>query len=53
VFLVRHDDGTTLAFVIVGEAWNNPSTVGSLEEIVRDVAPVVGGLPIEMHLVNT
>jgi hypothetical protein len=54
VFLIRHDDGgTTLAFVIVGEAWNNPSRVGSLEGVVRDVAPVVGGLPIEMHLVNT
>jgi hypothetical protein len=54
VFLIRHDDdGTTLAFVIVGEAWNNPSRVSSFEAIVRDVAPAVGGLPIDMHLVNT
>jgi hypothetical protein len=51
VFLIRHDDdGTTLAFVIVREA--NPSRVSSLEAIVRDVAPIVGGLPIHMHLVN-
>jgi hypothetical protein len=52
VLLIRHDDGTTLAFVVVGEAWNNPSKVSSLETIVRDVAPTVGGLPIHMHLVN-
>ncbi len=52
VFLIRHDDdGTTLAFVIVREA--NPSRVSSFEHIVRDVAPVVGGLPVHMHLVNT
>jgi hypothetical protein len=54
VFLIRHDDdGTTLAFVIVGEAWNNPSRVSSFEAIVRDVAPIIGGLPLDMHLVNT
>ena len=54
VFLIRHDsDGTTLAFVIVGEAWNNPRRVSSFEAIVRDVAPTVGGLPIDVHLVNT
>jgi hypothetical protein len=52
VFLIRHDDdGTTLAFVIVREA--DPSRVSSVEHIVRDVAPMAGGLPIHMHLVNT
>jgi hypothetical protein len=51
VFLIRHDDeGTTLAFVIVREA--SPALVSSVEHIVRDVAPVVGGLPIQMHIVN-
>lgn len=54
VFLTRHDDGTTLAFVVaVDGAWNNPKMVSSFEAIVRDVAPTVGGLPIDMHLVNT
>ncbi len=52
VLLIRHDDGTTLAFVIVGDAWKNPRTVSSLETIVRDIAPVIGGLPIDMHLVG-
>jgi hypothetical protein len=53
VLLIRHDDGTTLAFVVVGEAWKSPGKVSSFEAIVRDVAPTVGGLPIEMHLVDT
>ena len=53
VFLTRHDDGTTLAFVVVGEAWNNPTKVSSLEAIVREVAPTVGGLPINLRLVDT
>jgi hypothetical protein len=53
VFLISHDDGMVLEFVIVGEAWKDPTKVSGLETIVRDVAPVVGGLPIEMDLVNT
>ena len=52
VFLIKHDDGTTLAFVVVGEKWKDPKVLKSLETIVRDVAPSVGGLPIEMHLVD-
>lgn len=52
VFLIRHDDGTTLAFVVVGDAWKGPGKVNSLESIVREVAPTVGGLPINMRLVN-
>ena len=52
VLLTRHDDGTTLAFVVADGVWNNPSKVGNFEAIVRDVAPMIGGLPIEMHLVN-
>jgi hypothetical protein len=53
VFLTRHDDDTTLAFVVVGEAWNNPTKVSSFEAIVREVAPTVGGLPVNMRLVDT
>jgi|HubBroStandDraft_1064217.scaffolds.fasta_scaffold359282_2 hypothetical protein len=53
VFLTKHDDGTTLAFVVAGEAWNNPTKVSSLEAIVREVAPTVGGLPVNMRLLDT
>jgi hypothetical protein len=53
VFLTRHPDGTTLAFIVADSVWNNPGKVSNFEAIVRDVAPMVGGLPIEMHLVTT
>jgi hypothetical protein len=54
VILTRHDDdGTTLAFALGNEAWNNPVKVSGFEAIVRDVAPAIGGLPIDMHLVNS
>jgi len=52
VFLIRHDDSTTIAFVVVGEAWKAPGRVNSLESVVREVAPTVGGLPINMRLVS-
>jgi len=53
VIFTRHDDGTTLAFVIATDgAWNDPKIVGGLAAIVRDAAPLIGGLPIDMHLVS-
>jgi hypothetical protein len=53
VFFTRHDEGTTLAFVVAEGVWNNPSKVGNFEAIVRGAAPIIGGLPIDLHLVNT
>lgn len=53
VILSAHDDGTTFTFVVADGVWNNPGKVKNFESILRDVAPMVGGLPIEMHLVNT
>lgn len=53
VFLTMHDDGTTVAFVVADGVWNNPNKVNNFEAIVRDIAPMVGGLPIDLHLVNT
>jgi len=52
VLLMKHDDGVILAFVVVGEKWKDPRVLNSLETIVRDVAPTLGGLPVEMRLVN-
>ncbi len=53
VFLTRHNDGTTLAFIVREGVWSNPNKVDNFEAIVRGVAHIVGGLPIDMHLVNT
>ena len=50
---VTKDNGTTIAFVVSDGAWNDATMVSDFETIVRTVAASVGGLPIEMHLVNT
>lgn len=51
VLLSRHvGDNTILAFVVVREV--DAKLLSSFEQIVRDVAPAVGGLPIDLHLVN-
>ena len=53
VVLTKHDDGATLAFVVADGTWNNPTMVSAFETITRSVASTVGGLPIDMRLVNT
>ena len=52
VFLTK-DGGTTLAFVVSDGTWNDATLVSDFEAIVRSVASTVGGLPIDMRLVNT
>jgi hypothetical protein len=53
VILTEHyGEGTTLALVVAGEAWTDPQKLNELETVVRDASPAVGGLPIEMHLLN-
>ncbi len=50
---VSKDNGTTLSFVVNDGAWNDPAIVSDFETMVRGVASTVGGLPIELHLVNS
>jgi hypothetical protein len=52
VFLTK-ENGTTIAFVVADGTWNDATMVSDFETIVRGVASTVGGLPVEMHLVNT
>ena len=52
VFLTK-DGGTTLAFVVSDGTWNDATLVSDFEAIVRSVASTVGGLPIDMRMVNT
>ncbi len=53
VFLKKHTNGTTLAFVVTNGAWNNAKMVTGFETITRTVAPSIGGLPIDMRLLST
>jgi hypothetical protein len=53
VFLKKHTNGTTLAFVVTDGTWNNAQMVTDFENITRSVAPSIGGLPIDMRLMST
>lgn len=53
MFLTKHDDGTTLAYVVGSDAWTNPEMDGDFETITRAVAPAIGGLPVHMDLDDT
>jgi hypothetical protein len=53
VFLTRQDGGTTLAFIVSADAWSNPDAASDFENITREAAPTIGGLPIEMQLDDT
>ena len=53
VLLSRNAAGTVVSFVVQEGLWNNPAAAGSFEEIGRRVASTVGGLPIEIRLVDS
>ena len=53
MYFLTKDNGTTIAFVVSDGSWNDATIVSDFEIIVRGVASTVGGLPIEMHLVNS
>jgi len=53
VFLKKHTNGTTVAFVVTDGTWNNPTMVTDFETITRTIAPSIGGLPIDMRLIST
>jgi hypothetical protein len=45
-------DGTLVSFVVQEGAWQQPDAVATLERLVRQVASSVGGLPIQLRLLN-
>jgi hypothetical protein len=53
VFLSKHADGTMISFVVSDGVWDNPSDVKGFEDIVRKVAPAVGGSPVKLRLLST
>ncbi len=53
VLLGKHTGGTTIAFVVSDGVWNDANMVSGFEDIVRQAAPAVGGLPIKMLLLST
>ena len=42
-----------ISYVVKDGVWNNAAEVSDYESLTRDVASSVGGLPVEMRLVNS
>ncbi len=51
--LLSKGDATMLSFVLKEGVWDNPASVKGYAKIAREVAPQIGGLPIELRLLNT
>jgi hypothetical protein len=52
VFLQKGKDGTSLSFVVQDKFLSQPGILGSFEEVARQVAPTVGGFPVQVRLIN-
>jgi hypothetical protein len=50
--LLSKEDGTTLSFVVYGDTWKRPEAMPAFQDLVRRVAPKLGGLPIMLRLVD-
>jgi hypothetical protein len=53
IFLSKGGDGTAITFVVEEGAWDMPDRVAAFEALVRQSAPAVGGLPIQLRFVNS
>jgi hypothetical protein len=53
VILEKGKDGTIVSFIVKEGFWDQAGTLSSFEEIGRQVAPVVGGFPVRIRLLNS
>ena len=53
VILSKAPGATTVTFIVQDGTWNRPSMIASFEEICRQIAPSVGGFPIQARLADT
>jgi hypothetical protein len=53
VLLSKGAGGTVIGFVVADGAWNQAATLPEFEEIARGVASTVGGLPVQVQLLNS
>lgn len=52
VFLSKGKDGTIVSFVVKKEFLDQPGILASFEEVGRQIAPAVGGFPIQVRLMT-
>jgi hypothetical protein len=49
---VSKDDGTAIEFVVSDGVWDRPAAVAAFENLARKVAGSIGGLPVQLRLLN-
>jgi hypothetical protein len=52
VVLNQEQSGPVVSFVVQDGVWDKPDMVASFDEMGREVAPEIGGFPIEVQLLN-
>lgn len=52
VFFTKDDPGTSIGYVLPEGNWNRPDQVSALEQITRNCASRIGGLPITIRLLS-
>jgi hypothetical protein len=52
VLLAKGKDGTIVSFIVKEGVWNEPATVAWFEVIGQQIAPMIGGFPIQVRLLN-
>lgn len=50
--VLSKDGVTSIGFVLGNGAWNDARTIAGFEALVRQVAPSVGGAPVDLHLLS-
>jgi hypothetical protein len=45
-------EGTVISFVVQDGLWDQPAAMATLDRLVRQIAPSVGGLPVELRLLD-
>lgn len=45
-------EGTVISFVVQEGLWSEPAAIATLERLVRQIAPAVGGLPVELRMLD-
>ena len=53
VLLSKGAGGTVIGFVVADGVWNQAGTLPQFEEMARGVASTVGGLPVQVQLMNS
>lgn len=50
--LLAKGEGTVISFIVKEGFWDKPDSLAAFENIARQAAPSVGGLPLKFRMVN-